>query len=77
VTQAGGCAGGGSGGFRLSGGRPVAERTGEPAGLGAVKHVRRGLAVLEGAEPDERGLSGGAYVRAVLVGVEDQRVSRP
>ena len=31
------------------------------------------MAVLEGAEPDERGLSGGAYVWAMPVGVEDER----
>jgi hypothetical protein len=52
---------------------PVAECADEPASLGAVKHNRRGHAVLEGAEPDERGLSGAAYVWAVLVGVEDER----
>ena len=63
----------GSGGFTLSSGLPVAERADEPACLGAVEHDGRGLAVLEGAEPDECGLCGGAHVRAVLVGVDDER----
>ena len=64
---------GGSGGFRLCGGLLAAERADEPACLGAVEHDGRGRAVPEGAEPDERGLSGGAYVRAMLVGVDDER----
>jgi hypothetical protein len=51
----------------------AAERADEPAGVGAVEHHGRGVAVLEGAEPDERGGSGDAYVRAVLVGVDDER----
>jgi transposase InsO family protein len=51
----------------------VPECADEPACLGAVEHDRRGLAVLEGAEPDERGLSGDSYLRAVLVRVDDQR----
>jgi hypothetical protein len=59
----------GAGGFRLIGGLPAAERTDEPARLGAGEHDGRGLAVPERAEPDERGLSGGAHVRAVPVGV--------
>jgi hypothetical protein len=62
----------GSGGFKSSSGRPVAERADEPACLGGVEHDGRGLAVPEGAEPDARGLSGDAYVRAVLVCVEDE-----
>ena len=57
----------------MSSGLPVAERADELACLTAVEHDRRGLAVLEGAEPDERGRSGGAHVRAVLVRVEDER----
>src|SRR5215204_5053093 len=59
--------------IRLSGGLPVAERADVPGCLGAVEHDRRGVAVLEGAEPEQRGWSGGAYVRAVLVGVDDER----
>jgi hypothetical protein len=64
---------GGSGGLRLSSVLPVTERADEPACLGAVEHDGRGLVVPEGAEPDERGLSGGAYMWAVLVGVDDER----
>jgi len=52
---------------------PAAERADEPACLSAVEHDGRGLAVPEGAEPNERGLSRDAYVRAVLVRVEDER----
>ena len=63
----------GPGGFGLSSGLPVAERADEPACLGAVEHDGRGLAVLEGAESHERRWFGGAYVRAVLVGVDDER----
>jgi hypothetical protein len=63
---------GGFDGVTLSSGLPVAERADEPACLGAVDHDGRRLAVAEGAEPDERGLCGGAHVRAVLVGVEDE-----
>jgi hypothetical protein len=51
---------GGFGSFRLSSGLPVAERADEPAGLGAVEHDGRRLAVPVGAEPDERGWSGSA-----------------
>jgi hypothetical protein len=51
----------------------LAQRPDQPARLVAVEHHGRRLPVTEGAEPDERGLSGGAHVRAVLVGVEDQR----
>jgi hypothetical protein len=51
---------------------PVAERADERARLGAVEHDGRGLAVLEGAEPDERGLSGSAYLGPVLVRVEHE-----
>jgi hypothetical protein len=50
----------------------VAQRADETACLGAVEHYGRGPAVPEGAEPNERGLFGGDYVRAVLVGVEDE-----
>jgi len=50
----------------------VAECADESAGLGAVEHDGRGLAVPVGAEADERGLSGDAYVRAMLMGVEDE-----
>ena len=50
----------GRSGLRLSSVLPVAECADEPACLGAVEHDGRGLAVPEGAEPDERGLSGGA-----------------
>ncbi len=57
----------------MSSGLPVAERADEPACLGAVEHDGRGLAVLEGPEPEECGLCGGAHVRAVLVGVDDER----
>jgi hypothetical protein len=57
----------------LSSGLPEPERADEPACLGAVDHDGRGVAVPEGAEPNERGLSGDAYVRTVLVGVEDER----
>ena len=60
-------------GFKLSSVHPVAKRADESAGLGAVEHNGRGRAVPKGAQPDERGLSGGAYVRAVLVGVDDER----
>lgn len=67
-----GRAGGGSDGFRLCGGAS-AERPDEPACLVAVEHHGRGLAVPEGAEPDERRLAGGAHVRAVLVAVDDER----
>ncbi len=45
----------------------------EPPRLCAVEDDGRGLAVLEGAEPDERWLSGGAHVRAVLVGIDNER----
>jgi hypothetical protein len=51
----------------------VAERADQPACLGAVEHDGRSLAVPEGAEPDERGPSGGTHVRAVVVGVDDER----
>jgi hypothetical protein len=51
----------------LSSGLPEAERADEPACLGAVDHDDRSLAVPERAEPNERGLSGDAYVRAVLM----------
>ena len=64
---------GGVRGFKLSSGLPVAERTDEPAHLGAVEHHGRRLAVPEGAEPDERGLCGGAHLSAVLVREEDER----
>jgi hypothetical protein len=50
-----------------------AERADETACLGAVEHDGRRLSVPERAEPDERWLSGGAYVRAVLVRVDDER----
>ena len=63
----------GSGGFTLSSCLPVTERADEPACLGAVEHDGRGLAVLEGPEPDECGLCAGTEVRAVLVGVDDER----
>jgi hypothetical protein len=49
------------------------ERAAEPACLCTVQHDGREVAVLEGAEPDDRGLFGGAYMRAVLVGVDDER----
>ena len=62
----------GSSGFRLSGGLPAAESADEPACLGAVDHDGRRVAVPEGPEPEERGLSAGAYVRAVQVGVDDE-----
>lgn len=52
---------------------PVAKRADEPAGLGAVEHDRQGRAVLVGAEPEQRRRSGGADVRALLVGVDDER----
>jgi hypothetical protein len=72
VTSGVGVLAGRCGGFRLSRGLPAAERADEPACLGAVEHDGRGgLAVPEGAEPNERGLSSNAYVRAVLVRVED------
>jgi hypothetical protein len=45
----------------------------QPACFVAVEHHGRGLSVPEGAEPDKRGLSGGAHVRAVLVAVDDER----
>jgi hypothetical protein len=64
---------GGSSSFKLGSGLPVAERADEPACLGAVEHDGRGLAVPEGAEPNERKLSGSAYLRAVLVRVDDER----
>src|SRR5262245_9895030 len=54
-------------------GLPVAEPADEHVGLGAVEHDRRSLAVFEGAEPEQRGGSGGAYLRAVLMGVDDER----
>ena len=73
MTHVGGCDGGGPGGFTLSSGLPLAERADEPACLGAVEHDGRGLAVLEGPEPDECGLCAGTQVRAVLVGVDDER----
>jgi hypothetical protein len=59
--------------MRLSGGLPAAERADEPTWLGAVEHDGRGLAVPVGAEPDESGRSGGAYMRAVLACVDDER----
>jgi hypothetical protein len=57
----------------VSSGLPVAERADEPTCLGAVEHHGRGLAVPEGAKPDERGLPGGAHLRAMLVSVDDER----
>ena len=60
-----------SGGF-MSSGMLAAERTDEAAGLDAVEHDSRGRAIPEGAEPDERGLSGGTHVRPVLMGVDDE-----
>jgi hypothetical protein len=39
----------------------------------AVEHDGRRLTVPEGAEPDKCGLSDGAHVRAVLVGIDDER----
>lgn len=63
---------GGSSGVKLSTGLPLAECVHEPAHLGAVEDDGRGLPVPEGAEPNKRGLSGNAYVRAVLVRVEDE-----
>jgi hypothetical protein len=54
-------------------GRLVAERAYKSARLGAVEHDSRAPAVLERAKPDEGTLSGSAYVRAVLVGVDDDR----
>jgi hypothetical protein len=62
-----------SGGSKLSSGLSVAKRADEPTCLGAVEHDGRRLAVAEGAELDERGLSGDAYVRAMPVGAEDKR----
>jgi hypothetical protein len=62
-----------SGGFRLSAGLPAPEHADEPACLGAVERDGRGLVVLEGAEPDERGRFRRAYLRAVLVGIDDER----
>ncbi len=62
---------GGSSGF-MSTGLPLAERADKPARLGAVEHDGRGLPVPEGAEPNERWLSGNAHVLAVLVRVEDK-----
>jgi hypothetical protein len=50
----------------------VAERADEAACLVAVEHDRRGLAVPEGAETEERRRSGGAHMRAVLVRVDDE-----
>src|SRR5262245_30130406 len=73
VTSRAGVPADGCGGFDLSGGLPVAQRADEPARLGAVEHYRQGLAVLEGAEPEQRGHSSGTYPRAVLVGVDDER----
>ena len=57
----------------MSSSLPVAKRADEPSCLDAVEHDRRGLAVTEGAEPEERGGSIGAHVRPVLVGVDDER----
>ena len=57
----------------MSSGLQVAKGADEPARLGAVEHDGRSLAVLGGAKPDERGLFSDAYVRAVLVGVDDER----
>jgi hypothetical protein len=54
-------------------GRLVAERAYKSARRDAIEHDSRGPAVLERAKPDEDTLSGGAYVRAVLVGVDDDR----
>jgi hypothetical protein len=51
----------------------VAERADEPARVGAVRHDRRRVAVLERAESDQRGRPGRADVRAVLVGIQDER----
>jgi hypothetical protein len=59
--------------LKVNGGLTVAERAHEPARLGAVQHDRQRIAVFERAESDERGRSGRAYVRAVLVGVDDER----
>src|SRR5262249_35602952 len=73
VTYGAGGLADGSGGLEGGGGWLVAEGAAEPACLGAVEHDRQGLFVLEGAEPEQRGRSGGAYVRAVLVGVDDER----
>ena len=42
------------------------------AHLGAVEHDGRSLAVPGGAKPDKRGLSSRAYVRVVLVGIDDE-----
>jgi hypothetical protein len=63
----------GRSGGKLRSSLPLSERADESACLDAVEHDRRGLTVPEGAEANERGGSGRADVRAVLVGVEDER----
>jgi hypothetical protein len=52
---------------------PATDRADKPASLGAVKHDGRQVTVAEGAKPDKGGLSDGAHVRAVLVGIDDER----
>jgi hypothetical protein len=52
---------------------PATDGADKPACLDAVEDHGRRLTVPEGAEPDERGLSGSAHVREVLVGVDDER----
>jgi hypothetical protein len=52
---------------------PAADRADKPASLGAVEHDGRHLTVPEGAAPDQGGLSDRTHVRAMLVGIHDER----